>query len=70
VKAEAPAERRRDIHSIQEPERLPKLRTRFEKLDPAERDFHPLLIAFDKLQTLDTVRIILGTGGHKGGVSR
>jgi hypothetical protein len=46
-----------DINSIQESARLQRLRTLFETLYDGT---HPLRIALDKLQTLDTVRIIEG----------
>ena len=46
-----------DITTIPEPKRLPRLRTLFETLHDGA---HPLRIALDKLQTLDTVRIIEG----------
>ena len=46
-----------DIHTLAESQRLPTLREKFEDLfDPN----HPLRIALDKLQTLDTIRIIEG----------
>ncbi len=48
VSSEAPEERRMD---------LPRLRQKFEELHDSA---HPLRIALDKLQTLDTVRIIEG----------
>ena len=46
-----------DIESIPESERLPTLREKFEDLYEGH---HPVRIALDKLQTLDTVRIIEG----------
>ena len=46
-----------DINSIPESARLQRLRTLFETLYDGT---HPLRIALDKLQTLDTVRIIEG----------
>mgnify|MGYP000931804721 CR=1 FL=1 len=46
-----------DIETIPEEERLSRLRTLFETLYDST---HPLRIALDKLQTLDTVRIIEG----------
>jgi hypothetical protein len=46
-----------DIHTIPEPERLPRLCQLFEALYDGA---HPLRNALDKLQTLDTVRIIEG----------
>lgn len=48
-----------DVAKIPEPERLPRLRTLFETLHDGS---HPLRIALDKLQTLDTIRIIEGKG--------
>ena len=45
------------ISAIPEEDRLPRLRTLFETLYDGT---HPLRIALDKLQTLDTVRIIEG----------
>jgi adenine-specific DNA-methyltransferase len=47
-----------DLDSIPEPDCLPRLRRIFETLYDGT---HPLRIALDKLQTLDTVRIIEGT---------
>ena len=44
-------------YTMPEPERLPRLRTLLETLHDGA---HPLRIALDKLQTLDTVRIIEG----------
>ena len=52
AKAKLPA-----IETIPEEDRLPRLRTLFETLYDGT---HPLRIALDKLQTLDTVRIIEG----------
>jgi len=52
AKAKLPA-----IEAIPEETRLPRLRTLFEALYDG---LHPLRIALDKLQTLDTVRIIEG----------
>ena len=46
-----------EISGIPEPERLPRMRKLFETLHDGA---HPLRIALDKLQTLDTVRIIEG----------
>ena len=46
-----------DAAKIPEPERLPRLRALFETLHDGS---HPLRIALDKLQTLDTIRIIEG----------
>ena len=46
-----------DLNIIPEAQRLPRLRTLFESLHDGA---HPLRIALDKLQTLDTVRIIEG----------
>jgi len=46
-----------DINTIPEAERLRTLREKFEDLSDSQ---HPLRIALDKLQTLDTVRIIEG----------
>jgi hypothetical protein len=46
-----------DITKLPEKDRLPKLRQKFEELHDGA---HPLRIALDKLQTLDTVRIIEG----------
>ena len=46
-----------DLHDAPKPERLPRLRQLFEALYDG---VHPLRIALDKLQTLDTVRIIEG----------
>ena len=46
-----------DVAKIPEPERLPRLRALFETLHDGS---HPLRIALDKLQTLDTIRIIEG----------
>jgi hypothetical protein len=43
--------------TIPEDDRTPRLRTLFETLYDGT---HPLRIALDKLQTLDTVRIIEG----------
>jgi hypothetical protein len=45
------------LQSIPEPERLSRLRQLFEAIHDGA---HPLRIALDKLQTLDTVRIIEG----------
>lgn len=45
------------IETIPEEDRLPRLRTLFETLYDGT---HPIRIALDKLQTLDTVRIIEG----------
>lgn len=46
-----------DVSAAPEPSRLKALRTKFEELYDGT---HPLRIALDKLQTLDTVRIIEG----------
>lgn len=46
-----------DINSIPEPDRLKTLRAKFAELYDGG---HPLRIALDKLQTLNTVRIIEG----------
>ncbi|MBI4027995.1 MAG: Eco57I restriction-modification methylase domain-containing protein [Verrucomicrobia bacterium] len=46
-----------DVNAIPERDRLPRLRKLFETLHDGA---HPLRIALDKLQTLDTVRIIEG----------
>lgn len=46
-----------DVNSLPEKDRLPRLREKFEELHDGA---HPLRIALDKLQTLDTVRIIEG----------
>ena len=46
-----------DIETIAESQRLPTLREKFEDLYEGQ---HPVRIALDKLQTLDTVRIIEG----------
>jgi adenine-specific DNA-methyltransferase len=46
-----------DVTALPEPDRLPRLRQKFEELHDGA---HPLRIALDKLQTLDTVRIIEG----------
>ena len=46
-----------DVAKIPEPDRLPRLRALFETLHDGS---HPLRIALDKLQTLDTIRIIEG----------
>ncbi|HAB16480.1 MAG TPA: hypothetical protein DCE44_08520 [Verrucomicrobiales bacterium] len=46
-----------DVNALPEAERLPRLRQKFEELHDGA---HPLRIALDKLQTLDTVRIIEG----------
>ncbi|MDX6765597.1 MAG: TaqI-like C-terminal specificity domain-containing protein [Candidatus Methylacidiphilales bacterium] len=46
-----------DVTQIPEQDRLPKLRQKFEELHDGA---HPIRIALDKLQTLDTVRIIEG----------
>ncbi|NLF68666.1 MAG: hypothetical protein GX575_06365 [Candidatus Anammoximicrobium sp.] len=46
-----------DINTIPEAKRLQTLREKFEDLSDSK---HPLRIALDKLQTLDTVRIIEG----------
>ncbi len=46
-----------DVNTIPEGDRLPQLRTLFENLYDGA---HPLRIALEKLQTLDTVRIIEG----------
>lgn len=46
-----------DVASLAEKDRLPRLRQKFEELHDGG---HPLRIALDKLQTLDTVRIIEG----------
>jgi hypothetical protein len=46
-----------DVNTLPAAERLPRLRDLFETLsDPT----HPLRLALDQLQTLDTVRIIEG----------
>jgi hypothetical protein len=39
---------------------LDTLRQKFEELHPALRDAHPVRIALDKLQTIDTIRVIEG----------
>lgn len=46
-----------DVTALAEKDRLPRLRQKFEELHDGA---HPLRIALDKLQTLDTVRIIEG----------
>jgi hypothetical protein len=46
-----------DVTALPEAVRLPRLRQKFEELHDGA---HPLRIALDKLQTLDTVRIIEG----------
>ena len=46
-----------DVNALPESERLPRLRQKFEELHDGA---HSLRIALDKLQTLDTVRIIEG----------
>jgi adenine-specific DNA-methyltransferase len=46
-----------DVNSLTEQDRLPRLRQKFEELHDGA---HLLRIALDKLQTLDTVRIIEG----------
>jgi hypothetical protein len=46
-----------DVNALAEEDRLPRLRQKFEELHDGG---HPLRIALDKLQTLDTVRIIEG----------
>jgi hypothetical protein len=46
-----------ELDSLPEKDRLPRLRQKFEELHDGA---HPLRIALDKLQTLDTVRIIEG----------
>ena len=46
-----------DIIALSEAERLPRLRQKFEELHDGA---HPLRIPLDKLQTLETVRIIEG----------
>ena len=46
-----------DVNVLAEKDRLPHLRQKFEELHDGG---HPLRIALDKLQTLDTVRIIEG----------
>jgi adenine-specific DNA-methyltransferase len=46
-----------DVNALPEADRLPRLRLKFEELHDGA---HPLRIALDKLQTLDTVRIIEG----------
>ncbi len=46
-----------DVNAVSEKDRLPTLRQKFEELYDGA---HPLRIALDKLQTLDTVRIIEG----------
>jgi len=45
------------IEALPEADRLPCLRQKFEELDISG---HPLRIALDMLQTLDTIRIIEG----------
>lgn len=46
-----------DLSTLAEPQRLTTLREKFEDLhDPT----HPLRLALDQLQTLDTIRIIEG----------
>jgi hypothetical protein len=47
-----------DLDAIPEDDRLPRLRRLFETLYDG---IHPLRIALDKLQMLETVRIIEGT---------
>ena len=46
-----------DVNALPEAERLPRLRQKFEELHDGA---HPLRIALDKLQSLDTFRIIEG----------
>jgi hypothetical protein len=46
-----------DVTALPEADRLPRLRQKFEELHDGA---HPLKVALDKLQTLDTVRIIEG----------
>ena len=46
-----------DVTALPEAEHLPRLRQKFEELHDGA---HPLRIALDKLQTLDTIRIIEG----------
>ncbi len=46
-----------DVTALPEADRLPRLRQKFEELHDGA---HPLRIALEKLQTLDTVRIIEG----------
>lgn len=47
-----------DITKLPEKDRLAKLRAKFEELHDAD---HPLTVALQKLQTLETIRIIEGT---------
>ncbi len=46
-----------DVTALPEPDRLPRLRQKFEELHDGA---HPLRLALDKLQTLDFVRVIEG----------
>ncbi len=46
-----------DIATLPEADRLPRLRQKFEELHDGT---HPLRLALDQLQTLDTIRIIEG----------
>jgi adenine-specific DNA-methyltransferase len=46
-----------DVNALPEAQRLPRLRQKFEELHDGT---HPLRTALDKLQTLDTIRIIEG----------
>ena len=46
-----------EVYTLPAAERLPRLRDLFETLHDGD---HPLRIALDKLQTLDTVRLIEG----------
>lgn len=46
-----------DVTALAENDRLPRLRQKFEELHDGA---HPLRIALDKLQTLDTIRIVEG----------
>jgi hypothetical protein len=57
LSSEAPEERRRNVTTLPEATRLKTLRAKFEELYDIK---HPLRAALDKLQTLDTVRIIEG----------
>lgn len=52
-----------DLESISGPVRLPRLRRLFETLYDG---VHPLRIALDKFQSLDTVRSIDGKTGRSG----
>lgn len=54
---EAPPERRANVDSLPDDQRLAVIRAKFEEL---HADAHPLRIALDKLQALEVVRIIEG----------